>query len=79
MRTKDYIYSKIVPKEDQIQTLIQMVESDENLDRAKCIDFLKQGILSTQNVYLEAVNDILAEIELIDKNFLNREIPPHVK
>ena len=56
-----------------------MIENDENLDRAKCIDFLKQGILSTQNVYLEAVNDTLAEVELIDRNFLNREIPPHVK
>ena len=79
MRIKDYIYSKIVPKEDQIQTLIQMVESDENLDRAKCINFLKEGIRSTQTVYLEAVNDTLAEVELIDRNFLNREIPPHVK
>ena len=79
MRIKDYIYSKIQPKEDQIQTLIQMVESDENLDRAKCINFLKEGIRSTQTVYLEAVNDTLAEVELIDRNFLNREIPPHVK
>lgn len=79
MRIKDYIYSKIKPKEDEIQIIINLIEADENLDRAKCINFLKQAIVSTQNVYLEAVNDTLAEVEIIDKNFLNREIPPHVK
>lgn len=79
MRIKDYIYQKIKPKEDEIQTLIQAIEDDENLDRVKCIDFLKQVILNTQNVYLEGINDTLAEVEQIDRNFLNREIPPHVK
>jgi len=79
MRIKDYIYSKITPKQDEIETLINMIENDENLDRAKCIDFLKQGILSTQNVYLEGIKDTLHLVESIDVNFLNRETPPHVK
>ena len=52
MRIKDYIYSKVKPKEDEIQALINLIESDENLDKAKCINFLKQAIVSTQNVYL---------------------------
>ena len=79
MRIKDYIYSKVQPKEDEIQALINLIEADENLDKAKCINFLKQAIVSTQNVYLEAIGFTLAEVELIDKNFLNKEIPPHVK
>ncbi len=79
MRIKDYIYSKVTPKQDEIETLINMIENDENLDRTKCINFLKEVIVSTQNAYLEAVNDTLAEVELIDKQFLNRETPPHIK
>lgn len=79
MRIKDYIYSKLTPKEDEIKTLINLIEADETLDRTKCISFLKEAVVSTQNVYLEAVNETLAEIELIDKQFLNKEIPPHVK
>lgn len=79
MHIKDYIYNKIKPKEDEIQTLIQMIEADENLDRTKCINFLKEAIRSTETVYLEAVNDTLHLVESIDKQFLNREIPPHVK
>lgn len=79
MRIKDYIYSKVTPKQDEIETLIQMIEADENLDRTKCISFLKEAIVSTQNVYLEAVNETLYLVENIDKQFLNKEIPPHVK
>lgn len=79
MRVKDYIYNKLTPKQDEIETIINLIENDENLDRTKCINFLKEVIVSTQNMYLEAVNETLAEIELIDKQFLNREIPSHVK
>ena len=79
MRIKDYIYSKITPKQDEIETLINMIENDENLDKAKCISFLKEVIVSTQNVYLEGIKDTLHLVESIDVNFLNREIPPHVK
>lgn len=79
MRIKDYIYSKIIPKENDIQNVIDLITNYENLDRAKCIEFLKEVIVNTQKVYLEAVNETLAEIEIIDKNFLNKEIPPHVK
>lgn len=79
MRIKDYIYQKLKPKEDEIQNLISIIEVDENLDKIKCINFLKEVIISTQNVYSEAINETLAEVELIDRNFLNREVPPHVK
>ena len=79
MRIKDYIYSKITPKQDEIETLINMIETDENLDKVKCINFLKECVVSTQNVYLEGIKDTLHLVESIDVNFLNREIPPHVK
>lgn len=79
MRTKDYIYSKLTPKQDEIEAIINLIETDENLDRTKCINFLKQAVVSTQNVYLEAVNETLHLVESIDKQFLNREIPPDVK
>jgi hypothetical protein len=76
MRIKDYIYNKLIPKQDVIESIINLIESDENLDRTKCINFLKEAVISTQNVYLEAVNETLHLVESIDKQFLNREIPP---
>ena len=79
MRIKDYIYQKIKPKEDEIQTIINLIENDENISKEKCIAFLRTIVVSTQTVYLEAINDTLHLVESIDKQFLNKEIPPHVK
>ena len=79
MRVKDYIYSKITPKQDEIEAIINMIENDENLDKTKCINFLKEVIVSTQNVYLEGIKDTLHLVESIDVNFLNKETSPHVR
>ena len=78
MRIKDWIYSK-VNKEDEIAALIEVIEADKNLDKKKCINFLKEAIVSSEKVYLEGVQDALHYVEQCDKNFLNKELPPYVK
>lgn len=79
MRIKDWIYKQIIPKEDEIQNIISELENSENLTKEKCIEFLKQVLVSTENTYKEAVNDTLYFVEQVDRNFLNNNIPSHIK
>lgn len=79
MRVKDSIYKKVLPKEDEIQDIILQLENSENISKEKCIEFLKQILVSSENTYKEAVNDTLWCIEQVDKNFLNNDIPSYIK
>ena len=79
MRIKDWIYQEIKKPVNEIPALLEALESIENLDKEKCIAFIKEVIVSTQNVYLEAVSDTLALVEQVDRNFLHKEIPSHLK